>query len=66
MVDHGQLRARERLALRFIAVLSAAVVIYHFEYGLSWSTTAALLVVVAVGGILYRRFNRRRRQAPNA
>ena len=58
-----QRRARERYALRFAAVLVAGVFIYHFRYGLSWSATAVMLVIVAVGGLLLHRYMRRRNRA---
>jgi hypothetical protein len=47
-----QRQVRERYALRFGGVLVAGVFIYRFWFGLSWSATGVLLVVVAVGGLL--------------
>lgn len=58
-----QRRARERFALRFGAVLVAGVFIYHFRYGLSWSTTGVLLVFVAVGSLLLHQYSRRHNRA---
>jgi hypothetical protein len=58
-----QRRARERYALRFAAVLVAGVLVYHFTFGLSWSATAVMLVIVAVLGLLLHQYNRRHNRA---
>ena len=58
-----QRRARERYALRFAAVLVAGVFIYHFRFGLSWSSTAVMLVIVAIGSLLLHQYSRRRNRA---
>ena len=38
-----------------LATLVVALILFRFGFGLSWSATLALLVVVVVGGALYWR-----------
>lgn len=58
-----QRRARERYALRFAAVLVAGLFIYHFRFGLSWSATAVMLIIVGVASLLLHRYLRRSNRA---
>jgi hypothetical protein len=58
-----QRRARERYTLRFAGVLVAGVFIYHFRFGLSWSATGVMLIIVAAGSLLLHQYSRRRNRA---
>ena len=45
----------QRWVPRVLSTLVAAVLLYRVGFGLSWSATVALVIVVVVGGALYWR-----------
>jgi hypothetical protein len=50
----------QRRVPHVLSTLGAAVLLYRFGFGLSWSATVAFLVVVIVGAALYHAFRYRR------
>lgn len=51
----GRRWTSHRWEARALSTLVAAVLIYRFGFGLSWSATVGLLLVVIVGAALYWR-----------